>query len=67
MKKKFDFNYKTYYWPKIIMESFNWLLFLDIMKFTADSMKNDKNIFPSLFKKISTFKIKCWWERKKMI
>ena len=44
MKKKIDRNYKTGCWPKSIMESLNWLPFLDIMEFT------DKYIFPSLLK-----------------
>ena len=48
MKKKIDSNYKTECWPKSIMESLNWLPFLDIMEFTADSINNDKNILPSL-------------------
>ena len=42
IKKKIDLNDKTEYWPKIIMESLNWLPFLDIMEFTADNIKNDK-------------------------
>ena len=33
---------------KIITESINWLPFFDIMEFTADRIKNDKNILPSL-------------------
>ena len=31
IKKKVDGNDKTEYWPKSIMESLNWLPFLDIM------------------------------------
>ena len=49
-KKKMDRNYKTECWPKIIIESLNWLPFIDIMEFTADRIKNDKNIFLSLLK-----------------
>ena len=61
MRKKIDRNYKTECWPKKIMESLNWLPFLDIMQFTADSIKNDKILFPSLLKMFTMFKIKCWW------
>ena len=46
------------------MESLNWLPFLDIMEFTADSINNDKNILPSLLKFFTMFKIKCWWNKK---
>ena len=46
MKKKIDFNYKAEYWPKSIMESINWLTYLDIMDFTEDTIKNDKNLLP---------------------
>ena len=42
MKKKMDRNYNTECWPKITMESLNWLTFLDTMEFTADIIKNDK-------------------------
>ena len=58
MKKKIDRNYKTECWPKSIMESLNWLPFIDIMEFTADKIRNDKNILPSLLKKFTMFKIK---------
>ena len=64
MKKKIDCNYKTECWPKRITESLNWLPFLDIMEFTADSTNNDKNLLPSLLKNITMFKIKCWWNKK---
>ena len=47
-KKKIYCNYKAYCWPKSIMESLNWLRFIDIMELTADKIKNDKNLFPSL-------------------
>ena len=50
MKKKIDRDYKTECWPKIIIEILNWLPFLDIMEFTVNKIKNDKNIFPSLLK-----------------
>ena len=60
MKKKIDRNYKTECWPKNVMESLNWSPFLDIMEFTADRIKNDKNIFPSLLKYFTMFKIICW-------
>ena len=46
MKKKIDFNYKAEYWTKSIMESINWLPSLDIMDFTEDTIKNDKNLLP---------------------
>ena len=34
------------------------------MEFTADNIKNYKNIFPSLLKIFTMFKIKCWWNKK---
>ena len=46
------------------MESLNWLPFLDVMEFTTDKINNDKNIFPSLFKFFTMFKIKGWWNKK---
>ena len=46
-KKKIDRNYKAESWPKSIMESVNWLPILDIMEFTEDKIKNNKNLFPS--------------------
>ena len=64
MKKKIEHNYKTEFWPKIIMKSLNWLPFLDITEFTADKIKNDENLFPLLLKKFTMFKIKCWWNKK---
>ena len=42
-------TYKTECWPKITMESLNWLPFLDITEFTADRINKDKNLLPSLF------------------
>ena len=59
-----DCNDKTEYWPKSIMESLNWLLFLDIMDFTADRIENDRNILPSLLNFFTMFKIKCWRNKK---
>ena len=44
--KKIDRNYKTDCWPKSIMESLNWLPFIDTMEFTSEKMNNDKNVFP---------------------
>ena len=64
LKKKIDRNYKTDCWPKIITERLNWLPFLDFMEFTVDKMENDINIFPSLLKNCTMFKIKCWWNKK---
>ena len=61
MKKKIDRNYKTESWPKSIMESLNWLRFLDIMQSTVDEIKNDKNLLPSLLKHFTMFKMKFWW------
>ena len=65
MKKKIDRNYKTDFWPKSITLNLNWLPFLDVMEFTAYKIDNDINIFPSLLKKITMFKIKFWWNKKK--
>ena len=45
MKNKMYRNYKTECWPKSIMESVNWLPFLDIMEFTVDRINNDKNYY----------------------
>ena len=64
IKKKIDRNYKTDYWPKRIVESLNWLPFLDIVEFTADRIENDKNLLPSLLKYFTMFKIKCWWNQR---
>ena len=50
MNKKIDSNYTTEFWPKSIMESLNWLPFINITEFTADSINNDKNILTSLLK-----------------
>ena len=52
MKKKIDRNYKTECWPKSMMGSLNWLPFPDIMELNADKIKNDKNLLPSLLKKL---------------
>ena len=60
-----DRNDKTGCWPKSIMESINWLPFLDIMEFTVEITKNDKDLLPSLLKFFTMFKIKCWWNKKK--
>ena len=65
MKKKIDCNYKTEYWPKSIMESLNWLPFLDIMEFTAYKIKNDKNIFPSLLKFLQCLRLNIVGNNKK--
>ena len=43
-KKKINHNDKTEYWPKSIVESLNWLPYLDIMEFAADRIENDKNL-----------------------
>ena len=59
MMEKIDCNYKTEFWPKSTMESLNWLPFLDIMEFTANNIKNDKNLFPSFLENFTMFKIKC--------
>ena len=68
MKKKIDRNYKTECWPKSIMESLNWLPFLDIMEFTAYKIKNDKNIFPSLLKILQCLRLNVGGiKNKKMI
>ena len=40
MRKKIYCNYKIDSWPKITMESLNWLPFLNIMEFTADRINN---------------------------
>ena len=34
------------------------------MDFTADKIENDINLFPSLLKFFTMFKIKCWWNKK---
>ena len=50
------------------MESLNWLPFLDITEFTEDKINNDKNLFPSLLKYFTMFKINVGGkEKKKMI
>ena len=68
MKKKIYRNDKIECWPKIIMEGLNWLSFLDIMEFTADKIKNDKNIFPSLLKILQCLRLNvCKIKNKKMI
>ena len=64
IKKKIDPNDKTEYWTKIIMESLNWLTFLDIMDFTEDRIENDKNLLPSLLKTFTMFNIKCWCDKR---
>ena len=46
------------------MEGLKWLLFLDIMEFTADMMNSDKNILPSLWNFFTMLKIECWWNKK---
>ena len=50
IKNKIYRNDKTEYSPKSIMEILNWLPFIDVMEFTADKIKNDKNILISLLK-----------------
>ena len=41
MKYKIDRKYKTDCWPKIVMESLNWLTFLKITELTSDRINND--------------------------
>ena len=57
MKNKIDINYKTDCWPEIIMESLNWLPFLDVMEFTVEKINNHKNLFPSLLKKLQCLRL----------
>ena len=40
IKREIDRNNKNEYWPTSIKEILHWLPFLDIMKFTADRIKN---------------------------
>ena len=65
IRKKIDRNDKTEYWPKSIVESLNWLTLLDITEFTTDRIENDNNPLSSLFKIVTMFKIKCWWNLRK--
>ena len=58
IKKKIYRNDKTEYWPKIIVESLNWLHLLGIMGVTADRIENYKNLLPSLLNFFTMFKIK---------
>ena len=46
------------------MESLDWLPFLYITEFTADSINNDKNLLPSFLKFFTMFKIKCLWNKQ---
>ena len=46
------------------MKSLNWLPFIDVIEFNSDYIDNYINIFPSLLKKITMFKIKCCWDKK---
>ena len=65
MKNKIDRDYKIEYWPKIIMESLNWLPFLDIMEFTSDRIDNDKNPLPSLLKILQYLRLNVGGIKKK--
>ena len=65
MKKKIEHNYKTEFWPKIIMVSLNWLPFLGIMEFTVDKINNDKNIVPSLLKILQYLRLNVGGIKKK--
>ena len=68
MKKKIDCNYKIDCYTKSIMEILNWLPFSYIMEFTADKIKNDINLFPSLLKILQCLRLNVGGiKNKKMI
>ena len=39
------------------MESLNWLPFIGIMELNVDSIKNDKNLSPSLLKSLQCLRL----------
>ena len=45
IKKTFDRNNNLEYWPTSIKEILKWLPSFDIMEFTAERIKNDKNFY----------------------
>ena len=57
IKQKIDRNDKTEYWPKLIMESLNWINFLDIMDFTENKIENDINLLPLLLKSLQCLRL----------
>ena len=67
MKRKIDRNYKTDCWEKLIMESLNWLSFLDIMDSTSEKINNDTNLLPSLLKILQFLRLNFGGIKKKNI